>query len=88
MNRWQSIISAIVTAILIFLFPYLNRNGIIIEESTATTIIFGILSGLAFLWALYKNHNITQAALEAQKVLNSLKTTEEEPDEIDEFKEM
>ena len=73
MNRYQSIVSAIISAACIFLVPYLNRKGIIIDESAITTIIAGIIATAAFLWTAWKNHNITEAANEAQAILDELK---------------
>ena len=43
MNKYQSIISAIISAICIFVLPYVNRHGFVIDEATASSIIIGIV---------------------------------------------
>lgn len=81
MGRYQSIISAIISAFCVFVVPWLNRKGIIIDETTATTIIAYIIGGIAFVWTAWKNHNITEAALQGQLVINELKVDEEMDEE-------
>ena len=81
MGRYQSIISAIISVFCIFVVPWLNRRGIIIDETTATTIIVYIIAFGAFVWTAWKNHNITEAALQGQLVINELKADEEMDEE-------
>lgn len=83
MNRYQSIISAVISAVCIFVVPYLNRKGILIDESAVSTIVCGIIACIAFCWTAWKNHNITQAANEAQAILEEIKVgyTEEDDEE-------
>lgn len=81
MGKYQSIISAIISAFCVFVVPWLNRKGIIIDETIATTIIAYIIGGIAFLWTAWRNHNITEAALEGQLVINELKADEEMDEE-------
>lgn len=73
MSKYQSIVSAIISAICIFVLPVLNRKGIILDEGTVTTIVFSVIAVGAFLWSCWKNHNITMAANEAQCILEDLK---------------
>lgn len=87
MNRYQSIVSAIISVICIFGVPYLNRKGILIDESAVSTVVCGIIAFGAFCWTAWKNHNITEAAMEAQCLLEEMKTDfgiEENADEEDE----
>lgn len=84
MNIRQSIISAIISAFCVFGVPWLNRNGIIIDETTASTIICGIIAAAAFVWTAYRNHNVTLAAHEAQAILDELKAAKDYDDELDE----
>ena len=81
MGRYQSIISAIISAICIFVLPWLQKKGIILDEDSVTTIVVGIIAFIAFLWTAWRNHNLTEAALEAQCVLDELKSGEDVPDE-------
>ena len=83
MNRTQSIISAIISAACVFLVPYLNRKGVLIDESAVSTIVCGIIAAVAFIWTAWKNHNITEAAHEAQAILDELKAGEDFDDELD-----
>ena len=76
MNKYQSIISAIISAICIFVLPYVNRHGFVIDEATASSIVIGIVGVIAFLWSCWKNHNITDAAYEAQLIMKELKAGE------------
>ncbi|MDO4393599.1 MAG: hypothetical protein Q4C80_04225 [Bacillota bacterium] len=78
MNKYQSIISAVISAACIFLVPYLNRKGIIVDESTMTTVIAGLIATGAFIWTAWKNHNLTDAAYEAQLIMKELKECEAE----------
>lgn len=76
MNRYQSIISAIISAICIFVLPILNKNGIIVDESTASEIVILVIGIVAFLWTAWKNHNITDSAYEAHLIMKELKEFE------------
>ena len=68
-SRIQSIISAIAVIIVEF--------AAVIGLSLDTDMIVDIISAVVFviglLYSLWKNHNITSAAIEAQRLLNSLK---------------
>ena len=87
MNRYPSILSAVISAVCVFLLPYLNRHGIIIDENTVTTVIVGIVAAVAFVWTAWKNHNITEAANEAQCLLAEIKADEGEEigEEFDDY---
>lgn len=76
MNKYQSILSAVISAVCIFVLPVLQENGIVIDESTATAVIIYAIGGIAFLWTAWKNHNITDAAFEAQLIMKELKEGE------------
>lgn len=73
MNKYQSLISAVISAFCIFALPVLNSKGIFIDENTVTTIVITIIGIVAFLWTAWKNHNITNAAHEAQAIMDELK---------------
>lgn len=92
MNKYQSIVSAIISAVCIFVLPVLQKNGIVIDESTATTAIIYVIGACAFVWTAWKNHNITDAAFEAQLIMKELKegengTESEEGNDEDELGE-
>ena len=65
--------------------PYVNRHGFVIDEATASSIIIGIVGVIAFLWSCWKNHNITDAAYEAQLIMKELK--EGEPCDYEDIEE-
>lgn len=83
MNRYQSIISAFISAICIFLVPWLNRNGIIVDETAVTSLVASAIAFVAFIWTAWKNHNITEAANEAAAILAELKSGQSADHEID-----
>lgn len=85
MNKYQSIISAAISAIIIFVLPYVNKHGFVIDEVTAEQILIGIVGFIAFLWSCWKNHNITDAAYEAQLIMKELK--EGEPCDYEDIEE-
>lgn len=85
MNRYQSIISAIISAICIFLVPWLNRKGILIDESAITSLVASAIAFVAFIWTAWKNHNITEAANEAQAILDELKADNVESSDEEAF---
>lgn len=89
MNRYQSIISAVISAVCIFVVPWLNRKGIIIDETAATTIVAGIIACAAFCWTAWKNHNLTDAAMEAQCILQEIKADDGEDagEDLDDYEE-
>lgn len=76
MNKYQSILSALISAVCIFVLPVLQKNGIVIDETSATAVIIYVVGGIAFLWTAWKNHNITDAAFEAQLIMKELKEGE------------
>lgn len=76
MNKYQSILSAVISAVCIFALPILQKNGIVIDESTATTVVIYAIGACAFIWTAWKNHNITDAAFEAQLIMQELKEGE------------
>ena len=87
MNKYQSIISAAISAIIIFVLPYVNKHGFVIDEVTAEQILIGVVGFIAFLWSCWKNHNITAAALEAQLIMKELKSGEDKLDDIEDYDE-
>lgn len=82
MNRYQSIISAFISALCIFLVPWLNRKGIIVDETAVTTIVASAIAFVAFCWSFYRNHNFSEAANESQAILNELKSGQKEDTEL------
>lgn len=85
MNKCQSIISAVISAIIIFVLPYVNKHGFVIDEFTAEQILIGVVGFIAFLWSCWKNHNVTDAAYEAQLIMKELK--EGEPCDYEDIEE-
>ena len=87
MNKYQSIISAAISAVIIFVLPYINKHGFVIDEVTAEQVLIGVVGFIAFLWSCWKNHNITDAALEAQLIMQELKSGEDKLDDIEDYNE-
>lgn len=87
MNKYQSIISAAISAGIIFLLPYINRHGLVLDAATGEQILIGIVGFIAFLWSCWKNHNITDAANEAQLIMKELKSGEDKLDDIEDYGE-
>ena len=87
MNKYQSIISAAISAVIIFVLPYINKHGFVIDEATAEQVLIGVVGFGAFLWSCWKNHNITDAALEAQLIMKELKSGEDKLDDIEDYDE-
>ena len=85
MNKYQSIISAVISAVIIFVLPVLNRKGIILDETTATSIIIGVIGLAAFLWTAWKNHNITEAANEAHLIMMEIKKDMGAPEDEEDY---
>lgn len=87
MNKYQSIISAAISAVIIFALPYINKHGFVIDEVTAEQVLIGVVGFIAFLWSCWKNHNMTDAAYEAQLIMKELKAGEDKLDDIEEYEE-
>ena len=69
----RGIVPVVVTVLTIF--------GISADADILITVIGLILSIVTFVWSWWKNNNITLAAQQAQKVLDDLKSGEEELDD-------
>lgn len=52
--------------------------GIEFDMDAAANSILGVLSVVLFIWAWWKNNNVTFAAQESQKVLEEIKAAEKE----------
>lgn len=88
MNKYQSIISAAISAVIIFALPYINKHGFVIDEVTAEQVLIGVVGFIAFLWSCWKDHNITDAAFESHLIMKELKAGEDELDDIEEYEEI
>ena len=87
MNKYQSIISAAISAVIIFALPYINKHWFVVDAVTGEQILIGIVGFIAFLWSCWKNHNITDAANEAQLIMKELKSGEDKLDDIEDYGE-
>jgi len=72
MNRTQSIISAIVVLIV----NLASIWGLSLDANAVSMVVSGAAIMAATIWALWRNHNLTDAALAGQKVVNELKSKE------------
>lgn len=88
MTQRQSVISAIVTFLLIFVAPYLAKYGFELTEANATTIVTGLVALCAWAWSSWKNHNYTQEGYEGTLVTREYKSLKnEEVEEVEEGEE-
>lgn len=75
MNRLQSIISAIATYCVAVVAPSIE---ICVKQGWQAGLTAFISGTIAFAWAVWKNHNFTEAANEAQAHLEEIKADEGE----------
>lgn len=70
-ERWKAIISATVVIIVnvAALCGFDIGDGMNIQNA-----LLAIAAVASWLWAIWKNHNFTDSAIESQKVLNTLKS--------------
>lgn len=69
MNRTQSIISFAAVV-----FVYLcSHAGIVVDESMTVQVFTAIVGLAATIWGCFWNHNLTDAALWAQRQLNEFR---------------
>ena len=87
MNKYQSIISAAISAVIIFALPYINKHGFVIDEVTAEQVLIGVVGFIAFLWSCWTNHHSKAAANEAQPTMKELNSGEDKLDDIEEYEE-
>lgn len=74
MNRTQSIVSAIVVLVV----QLAAVAGYTVSSDMVTALVSGAVVIVATAYALWKNHNITDAAMQAQTVLKALKADADE----------
>lgn len=72
MNRTESIVSAVVTLVV----TIAGLFGCNLSTDVVTSIVSITAVVVAFVYAIWKNHNFTDAAITAQGVLNDLKQSE------------
>ena len=64
---------AIISATVILVVNVAALCGVNISQDTLMSVAFGIAAILADLWGIWKNHNFTPEAAQAQTLLDSLK---------------
>jgi SPP1 family holin len=74
-NKKETIM-AFVRLACMFLSSTMAMIGITVDADSMFVGATIVLSGVAFIWAWWKNNNVTSAAQEAQKVLDELKNGE------------
>lgn len=79
MNKTQSIISAIVVLIV----QGAAFAGHTVDEGAVTTVVTAIVTLAVTAYALWKNHNFTDAAQAAQQFLDAAKGNDIEEEDID-----
>lgn len=77
-ERWKAIFSAVGVIII----NVLALVGIDVEDgATIQNLMLGFAWIASILWALWKNHNFTDAAAEGQRVINAIKSAKKETGE-------
>ena len=73
----QDTITAIARLIIPVIAGVLTAAGIQIDANTVAIIVCGVITVATFVWAWWKNNNITDAAKQAQGMLDALKSDTE-----------
>lgn len=66
-------IKAIVTIVVTAIVNIANVCGWALDAETWITAALSVLSAISVIYSWWKNNNVTNAAIEAQKVLDTLK---------------
>ena len=66
-------VKAIISAAIIIIVNVAALCNFAIDQDTLIKIFFGIADIVATMWAIWKNHNFTFEAAQAQGYLNNLK---------------
>ena len=69
-------IKAIVTIVITAAVNIANVYGYAIDAEPIVTGVLSILSAITIIYSWWKNQNVTQAAVEGQKVTNAIKKEE------------
>lgn len=59
--------------------------GVAISEETASIVVYAVALVALVAWGLWKNHNLTTAAILGQKVLDALKKEVVTPESVEEL---
>lgn len=73
MNRTKSVVSAVVVIVVYVASLF----GVSLDAGLVTTTVSVAAALAALAWGVWKNHNFTDAANQAQKVLDDLKSKED-----------
>ena len=73
-------VKAVVSALVVLIVNAAALFGMSIDSDTLTQIVSGIAMLIATLWAIWKNHNFTDEAVQAQAVLDELKSDDDDDD--------
>ena len=79
-SRMQSIASAIAVIVVEFAAVI----GLSLDTDTVVDVISAVVFIVALLYGLWKNHNVTSAAIEGQRLVNALKENVDLPSVTDE----
>ena len=72
---------AIISAIVVLIANLAALWGVSIDQGVWVNGLCAIVMLISSIWAIWKNHNFTQEAAEAQIVLNDLKAAKHAKDE-------
>ncbi|MBR2589817.1 MAG: phage holin [Clostridia bacterium] len=84
--KTETIIRTVVLAVALInqILAICGKDTIALYESDIAQLITIIVTIGSSLWAWWKNNSFTRAAIEADSVLESLRTNESEPEEDEE----
>lgn len=74
-------IKAIITIVVTAAVNVANVCGYALDADMWVTSVLSVVSVISILYSWWKNQNVTDAAIEAQKVLNTLKAEKKEKEE-------
>ena len=77
-------IQSIVSAIAVIAVEFAAMIGLSLDTDTVIDVISAVVFIAGLLYGLWKNHNITNAAIEGQRLVNALKSNIDLPSGIDE----
>ena len=77
MERIKAIATIVVTAIV----NIANVCGYAMDADTWVNAVLSVLSAISIIYSWWKNQNVTESAIEAQKVLRALKAEKKEAED-------
>lgn len=71
-------VRSIISAVVLIVIEVASLAGVSISENEVTSIGSAVLAVIVLVYGIWKNHNFTDAAVDAQKYLDQLKDDQHE----------